>query len=551
MDVLYQRLLTVAQERLRKEKLSDYSSWVRAVWVNSRGKPLSFDDRPYLVGIYQDQYPNIVYTKSAQIGVSERLISEAVWLAEQRGLNSMFVTPAQSQLQDFVQARLNPVLEMSEYLRTRIEDDDIKTRKLGLKKIGRGHIYFRGSQNQKQIISVDADMVMLDERDRFVEDNVPFIDKRLLASTLKWRREASTPTLPNWGIHKAYLESDQRVWQVQCKKCKLWQEIDFFKSVDMKDKICRCIECKKPIDRLSQNGRWFIQNPSSLIHGYKISGLYNPMATIPDLIKKYRKAQVTGFSALQQFFNQDLGLPYEVEGQRITVQELDACQKDYLFPFKDVNEIFAGVDVGPELSHVTVLKRKENNQFQLIWAGNVSNFFGPQDSIEQVMKVYNVKVCVIDKKPETSKVQELITMFPSKVYAAIYSTSDFSVQEYTIWDDVKFEVRLDRTISLDYLIADIQNKKLELPRNINTVSDFYDQLRASTRITEKNNRGQNISRWIEKGADHYFHSLNYARVAQSRGVTGEALLNYYSDPEEGITPGFIHWLRANAVGLKT
>ena len=463
----------------------------------------------------------------------------------------MFVTPAQSQLQDFVQARLNPVLEMSEYLRTRIEDDDIKTRKLGLKKIGRGHIYFRGSQNQKQIISVDADMVMLDERDRFVEDNVPFIDKRLLASTLKWRREASTPTLPNWGIHKAYLESDQRVWQVQCKKCKLWQEIDFFKSVDMKDKICRCIECKKPIDRLSQNGRWFIQNPSSLIHGYKISGLYNPMATIPDLIKKYRKAQVTGFSALQQFFNQDLGLPYEVEGQRITVQELDACQKDYLFPFKDVNEIFAGVDVGPELSHVTVLKRKENNQFQLIWAGNVSNFFGPQDSIEQVMKVYNVKVCVIDKKPETSKVQELITMFPSKVYAAIYSTSDFSVQEYTIWDDVKFEVRLDRTISLDYLIADIQNKKLELPRNINTVSDFYDQLRASTRITEKNNRGQNISRWIEKGADHYFHSLNYARVAQSRGVTGEALLNYYSDPEEGITPGFIHWLRANAVGLKT
>ena len=548
---MYQRLLTVAQERLRKEKLSDYSSWVRAVWVNSRGKPLSFDDRPYLVGIYQDQYPNIVYTKSAQIGVSERLISEAVWLAEQRGLNSMFVTPAQSQLQDFVQARLNPVLEMSEYLRTRIEDDDIKTRKLGLKKIGRGHIYFRGSQNQKQIISVDADMVMLDERDRFVEDNVPFIDKRLLASVLKWRREASTPTLPNWGIHKAYLESDQRVWQVQCKKCKLWQEIDFFKSVDMKDKICRCVECKKPIDRLSSTGRWFIQNPSSLIHGYKISGLYNPMATIPDLVKKYRKAQVTGFSALQQFFNQDLGLPYEVEGQRITVQELDACQKDYLFPFKDVNDVFAGVDVGPELSHVTVLKRKENNQFQLIWAGNVGNFFGPQDSIEQVMRVYNVKVCVIDKKPETSKVQELITMFPGKVYAAIYSTSDFSVQEYTIWDDIKFEVRLDRTISLDYLIADIQNKKLELPRNINTVSDFYDQLRASTRITEKNNRGQNISRWIEKGADHYFHSLNYARVAQSRGVTGEALLNYYSDPEDGVTPGFMHWLRANAVGLKT
>jgi len=48
--------------------------------------------------------------------------------------------------------------------------------------------------------------VILDERDRFEERNVPYIDKRMLASKLKWRREVSTPTLPGMGIHKAYLK---------------------------------------------------------------------------------------------------------------------------------------------------------------------------------------------------------------------------------------------------------------------------------------------------------------------------------------------------------
>ena len=187
--------------------------------------------------------------------------------------------------------------------------------------------------------------------------------------------------------------------------------------------------------------------------------------------------------------------------------------------------------------------------FRIVWVGTVSKFFGPSDSVEQLIRTYSVKTLVIDKKPETTKVQELIAMFPGKVYACIYSTTDFPVQEYMLWDDIKYEVRVDRTNSLDYLIADIQNKKMELPKNIETVQDYFEQLRSSSRVTEKNSKGQNISKWIEKGADHYLHSLNYARVAQSRGVTGEALLDYYVKPGVGLTPGLVEWLRVNSVRL--
>lgn len=900
--------MTAAQKKLSEIELSNYFTWIKAVWINSRGQPLRFDNRKYLVQIYQDQHHSIVYTKSAQMGLSERVISEAVWLAEQKGFNSMFVTPAQSQLQDFVQARLNPVLEMSDYLKDRIDSDDTKTQKLGLKKIGKGHIYFRGSQNSKQIISVDADCfddkteiltnsgwklfkdlsktetvatinsrgfleyqkptryikyrwkgdllsieneqvnfavkpkhnlylkkqrkdfalhkaedvygltylefkrdanwkgkrrrlweipevtkewfagrpqykkskqqhyikkypkqkvelksfleflglyiaegcvskqhsswyntvrigqnkgrvfdrilflldslgweykiypsyqkgckcyeirlynvqlathlsdicgvgsrnkkihkkilslnrqllrhlfdglmagdggggyystaskqladdfeelllkigyagrrkikeakkfmslngheyngsklyiisinrkkltpkikkrdwkkipyngdvycvsvpnktvyirrgetsiwagncIFLDERDRFVEENIPFIEKRLLASALKWRRDVSTPTLPNYGIHKTYLESDQRVWQVKCPRCGWWQELDFFKHVDFIKKVVRCEECRRKLDRYS-DGRWHVSNPSSSVHGYKISGMYNPTVTIPDMIKKYREAKRSGFASMQQFFNQDLGLPYEVEGQRIKLSELVSCKQEYSFPPRDVKRTYAGVDVGDRLHNVVVLTKLPDDSYRLVWAGTVTKFLGPHSSIEQVIKQFDVKCLVIDKKPETAKVRELIAKFPGIVYAATYPTMAFTVQKYYLWDEVNYEVKLDRTISLDYLVSDIQNKKLQLPSNIEMVKGFFTQLQASQRIIDKSRNGKEIPRWIEKGADHYMHTLNYARIAQLKGTVGEALLDYYAKPQEGITPGFVDWIRVNARELK-
>jgi len=533
----------VAQEKLRTEKLSDYFTWVRAIWLTARGTPLDFMSRKYLVDIYRDQYPNIVYMKASQLGISERLISESVWIADQLKMNVLYTFPTQVHLQDFVQARLNPVLTNSEYLRTQIDSgEDKRVEKLGLKRIGKGYIYFRGSQNEKQIVTIDADCIIIDERDRFDENNVPYIEKRLLASKLKWRREASTPTLPGKYIHSSYLASDQRVWQIPCRKCGTWQELDFFKNVDLRKRIIRCYKCKKPLNRFVQ-GKWTITNPKSKIHGYKINGLYNPTITIAEIVTKYRRAQLTGFSALQQFYNQDLGLPYEATGQKIQVSELDACKKDYMIPITGLKGCYAGVDIGVEYHHVIVIE-KMPNAMRLIWAGTIKNFFGPYDSLEAIMNQYDIKLMVIDKKPETTKVKELMDKFPGKVYAVDYPMMKFSVQDYFQWDDVKFELRLDRTISLDYLISDIQNQRLELPQNINMVEDFYDHIRAEERITEKNKRtGTEVAMWIEKGADHYLHALNYARMAQLRDITGQALLDYYAKPQEGLTPSFIDWLR--------
>lgn len=526
--------------------MSDYPTWVKAVWLNARGEPLDFIKRPYLIDIYRDQYPNIVYMKSGQCGLSEHSISEAIWVAEHLGKVVLYVFPAFKQLQEFVQARVNPVLMASDYLVSKIDDVESREKKvetLGLKKIGRGFIYFRGSQNAKQIITVDADMVILDERDRFTEENVPYIDKRLLASNLKWRREISTPTIPGAAIHAAYMNSDQRIWKIKCSHCDYWQELDFFKNIDFEKKTARCVSCGKTLDRLSM-GRWVVTNPKSKIHGYKVNGLYNPMVSITTIVDKYEISQSKGFSELQQFYNQDLGLPYEVSGQSIHLTELEKCKDDYYLPVNAKN-CYAGADVGVKYIHTIVMQKTGEKTMRIVWAGTVKNFLGPMDSLQQIMEKFDIQVMLIDKKPETKKVQEIMEKYPRKVFAAEYPPNvKFPTQEYYQWDDITCEVRLDRTVSLDYLIGDLQNQRIRFPQNIESIEGFFDHLRAAVRVTQVDRRIKaNTSQWVEKGPDHFLHALNYARIAQLKGTIGKALLDYYTKPEEGLSPSFLDWIR--------
>ena len=907
LDAIYQKTLALAGQKLRSEELRNFWVWANATWTTAKGTPLTFKNRNYLVDIFQDTHPDIIIMKAAQMGVSEYLVAQAVWICDQLGKNVLYTFPTGTQLGDFVQARLDPVLLMSPYFKKRLLESEQYVQKIGLKRIGGGSLYMRGSQNEKQITSVDADCVddktevltsdgwkffkdlsgsesvatlnsegyleyqkpmyytnyewngdlvaienqqvnlavkpkhnlyirkqrqerfelveassvfgyahiefkkdckwrgkvvkdwvipesstkwearrpnwgrgreqkfqkiypkkelrikpflkflglyitegcvskqhsswyntvrlgqnrgealdeivgllnrlgysykiypsynpksdchevrihdtqlarylaslcgvgsrnkkipkqfleldsslleylfdglmlgdggsryfstaskqlkdgfeelvlkvgytsktstkaeraftapngkryisrkhyvisinskkltprinksdwklvpykgkvycvtvpngiiyvrrggvsqwigncvILDERDRFVQEHVPFIDKRLLASDMKWRREVSTPTFSGNparrnNIHAAYLNSDQRVWMIRCDKCKTWQELDFFKNVELKRKWAICSKCKKKIDRYKM-GRWVAQNPDSSTHGYKISGLYNPFLSVEELIKGFNEA--TTFSAKQQFFNQVLGIPYEVEGQRLGPRDIDSCKRDFTVPDSTAKGCFAGADVGNKIHVVVSQTLKERECARYVWVGTVNNFVGPSDSLEALINQYNIKCMVVDARPETRKVKDLVNLYPGRVYGAYYPTRKFSLKEYFHWDEIKDEVHLDRTISLDYLVSDIRSQRIELPSNIGVVSGFYDEMTAAVRITERNERSKtDVARWVERGADHYFHAANYDRIARLQGAAGDALLDYYKEPsEEAEAANLLKWVR--------
>jgi hypothetical protein len=327
----------------------------------------------------------------------------------------------------------------------------------------------------------------------------------------------------------------------------LEQEIDFFENVDFDKKITICKKCKKEIDRLKM-GRWVPQKPENKeIHGYKVSGIYNARRSVADLVDSYMKAKESGFSFMQQFYNQVLGLPYEIEGTKVLVTELNNCRSDYETPLQVTNCV-AGADVGTKI-HV-IIGQMNGDKLRYVWIGSVNNFLGPTDSIEYLMDKYKINPLVIDAKPETRKVKELIEKYPQRVFAAYYPTKQFDVQNYYIYDDIKSEVKLDRTISLDYLVSDIHNEMVEIPRNAQYIPGFYDHMTSSMRVTEINNRtGQPVTKWVETGSDHYFHAANYLRLAKLKGAIAQALLDSYKEPKEkkDFAPeslaGWARWVR--------
>ena len=173
----------------------------------------------------------MVFEKSGQAGISERMITEAIWLADQYRENALYLFPTAGTISDLVQERVDDPINNNTYLQ--IVSGRAKkligkqADKVGMKRMSKGFVYFRGSNRPTQITSVPADMLLIDELDRMDPTNVPYFNKRLIHSQRKWIRWGSTPTTPNFGIDARFQDSDQHYCHVKCNSCGEWQILTF------------------------------------------------------------------------------------------------------------------------------------------------------------------------------------------------------------------------------------------------------------------------------------------------------------------------------------
>ena len=56
----------------------------------------------------------------------------------------------------------------------------------------RGVAYFIGSQDYRQPITIDGDLLVIDEVDGHLQENIPVLEQRIEHSNLRWRLYAST-----------------------------------------------------------------------------------------------------------------------------------------------------------------------------------------------------------------------------------------------------------------------------------------------------------------------------------------------------------------------
>ncbi len=282
-------LQIAAQQELARRNPNSLLDWALA-YRFLQGRPMRLI--PALQDLYRDTHPFIVIQKAAQVFISEYLINTALWVADTgqggRG-NALYVMPTQGHVDDFSQARFDKAIGESLYLQQRLfppppgRQGPARQR---LKKVGAGYIYLRGADSRRQLTSVDADVVLLDEYDLMAEGVLELAQKRLASSRLGWLRVASTPRLPEAGINALFLQSDQRYYFLKCPGCGLAQRLEWEENVDEKRGlvVCRPRRCRKPLD-LWAPGRWEAAAPGNdRVRGYHINRLYSPLANIPQMV---------------------------------------------------------------------------------------------------------------------------------------------------------------------------------------------------------------------------------------------------------------------------
>jgi hypothetical protein len=167
-----------------------------------------------------------------------------------------------------------------------------------------------------------------------------------------------------------------------------------------------------------------------------------------------------------------------------------------------------GVDIGA-VHHVIIRGApNEEGERPLRLARQVVNF----EEIGQLIREYKVGACVIDARPETTKVRELQASFRKGViWLADYT--ELADEAPVKWDKERGRVLIDRTRLLDATYSRFRLQQNTLPANGRGLRDYYDQLLAPTRM-EPDER--NRIHYVEDGPDHYAHAENYATAASLR-----------------------------------
>ena len=173
-------------------------------------------DLPPLRAILRHRHPRLVIQKAAQVRLTEAMVHLALWGADSgvadRG-HVLYLMPTAGQMRDFTQARVDRAIQDSACLRGRLLPEPPRRKgadSTRLKRVGDGYVFLRGSDSWRQVTSIDADLVLLDEYDQMGDQVLTLAEKRLTSSRAGQLIVASTPRYPEAGIHALCLASDRR-----------------------------------------------------------------------------------------------------------------------------------------------------------------------------------------------------------------------------------------------------------------------------------------------------------------------------------------------------
>jgi len=308
-----------------------------------------------------------VVFKGAKAGITLIMMIGILYWFSFRRISAGLVVPRKPDSNDKSQ-ELSQMIRESKSLRAFCSNSKGRTKQ------GKGgaELIIRSAETERDLIDWGAGVVANDEIDRSGGGNfdvAAMIDERMGSYLNRILVQLSTPTFPDFGIHKEWQLSDQRQFFMTCVFCShkqvmkmldgdrndlniLWDQDA--KTDDAKRASARfaCQKCRKTWNRrarqvMNKSAEWVPAFRDIRKKGFAVSRMLVPSSSAEEFVKAYNAGQKDELKK-KELYNQKLGLPYlssvgELGGGAIL--RLITSEVQWEKPPHGFNRLFAGVDV--------------------------------------------------------------------------------------------------------------------------------------------------------------------------------------------------------------
>jgi phage terminase large subunit GpA-like protein len=370
--------LTVSQWADANRRLSSLDSVEAGQWRTSRAEY----QRGMMDAFSDPEVESIVIQASAQTGKTQVINNCLGYRIDQDPGPMLMVQPTKEDAQEWSKDRfMEGMVNVSPCFRGKISEERTKDAKntIAHKRFPGGQITVAWSNSPSRLASRPIRDVFLDEVDKYKIDQRQGDPKQRAKNRTKnfWNRkivEASTPTLRGASaVENDLSKSDKRRFHVPCLHCNEMGPISFFEEDELAylydtaaqfhiawpkengrhlpDKahlVChRCGAMLEENERLEMisRGQWVAENPGGKVAGFHISAVYAPWTTLAEIADEFLKAR-SDPEALRMFYNETIGVSWEIQGETLKDSTLLARREAYPAPVPAaVVVLTCGVDV--------------------------------------------------------------------------------------------------------------------------------------------------------------------------------------------------------------
>ena len=485
-------------------------AWVTNNTIRTEGGiPLDFKRHRYLIDIYQDNSPNLVEMKAAQLGLSTMEIFRTLYRAYYNKLDIIYILPTATDIQDFAGGKVNRIVDNNPILQEWVKDKDSTVQK----RVGKNTIYYRGSWNERQALMISADWLILDEFDRCKQEVLEQYESRLQHSKYGYKSIFSNPSAPDFGVHKYFKKTDQKMWYIQHGHCGVELLLDE-KCIDYAQGLFICPNCHTEItDEERRLGYW--KPTAEGEEGW--SGYWLPLWINPD-VPASKIAEHKNMKTQEYFDNFVAGRPFIGGGNKVNEDTILRCLTPKVNDQSD--RIIIGVDTGLPIHYVLANKQGFFHYGKCVDAGKVDGEGNPIDpyiELEGYLKRWPNSILVADQGGDLIGIRNLQAKYPGRVFLVWYR-ADRKTQTLIKWGE-KNEfgtVVADRNRLIQLLIDEMNDKRVTFNGSPAEWHDYIVHWMNIYRTWEENTLGVREFKWERQGADHWVHASIYARIGLDR-----------------------------------